>query len=495
MEKIRNSLSYRVVEVTFLASTISIILLIIASVFNFYDIRGNESNVIYSIQLALKDNALLYQSPESFPFNISQYAPLYYVVNDCLISLLQIENTEFYTIRILTRLSSIVALIIALIYLKNIFQSVLKIPNRTSLILCFLFLIVSFPWFNISRPDVFVLLFYILSIYHLLLYCANKTSQKHAVFLGVFLFLGIASKLTMGFYFIPFGIYFLVIRDYKLALISSISFLFSLGLFYLLLWLLDYNSTYIIENILDGVNNGYNLSKAMTKSYLTFANYYSVFSIGLILLTIESFIKWKDEREDQTLVFLITLNVFTIALSFLAAVKVGSAINYFNEALLVMIILTIYLLEKHYKSYRKLYLIFLMVFGISITLNHSFKYVPNFVEDKNKKHRMASELENIVNYLQDNLGSNYYYSDNREIAMSLPEKCILFPSDIHNITYQREVYDYTLLEKWVNRGELKYLIVVPHRKQIYGIDIDEKYLLTQKFANYYLYELTSYNNK
>jgi len=136
-----------------------------------------------------------------------------------------------------------------------------------------------------------------------------------------------------------------------------------------------------------------------------------------------------------------------------------------------------------------------MVFGISITLNHSFKYVPNFVEDKNKKHRMASELENIVNYLQDNLGSNYYYSDNREIAMSLPEKCILFPSDIHNITYQREVYDYTLLEKWVNRGELKYLIVVPHRKQIYGIDIDEKYLLTQKFANYYLYELTSYNNK
>ena len=249
MEKLSKYLPHRAIEGTFFIAAIGILFLIVCCIFSYFDIRGVESNVIYSIQLALHDNSLLYHSPESPPFNITQYSPLYYILNDGLISLLPVENTEFFKIRIITRLTSIITLVIALFYLRIILQRFLNIDKKNSNIVCLLFIIFSFPWFNISRPDVLVLLFFILSMYSILSYTGQNKKAKYAIFLGAFLSLGLMSKLTMAIIIIALGFYMLLTKNWRLIFISFLSFTLSSVLFFYLLWILNYDFVYLHENI------------------------------------------------------------------------------------------------------------------------------------------------------------------------------------------------------------------------------------------------------
>ena len=492
MEQISKCSLFRIVEKIFLIAIIGIILLIIVSVFSDFDIRGVESNVIYSIQLSLKDNSLLYQSPEKPQFNITQYSPLYYVVNDILIGLLPIEITEAFKIRIVARLISIITLSFAFIYLKIILHRILNIDKRTSTIICLLFVIVSFPWYNISRPDVLVLLFFVLSIYSILSYNTNNYNPKNAVLLGVFLSLGLLSKLTMAVFFVSFGLYMLITRNWRLMLISSASFIITSVVLYCLLLLLNYDLTYLYENIVSGVHNGYNINDALKNTYIYFVNYYGVFFIVVILICINTLRVWKNIKHDTTFIFLTTITITSFALAFLSALKIGSAINYFNETLLCMIILVVYILEKYYLNYRKIYLSCIMIFGIGIALNHAFLYLPIFKEEFYILKQNEKDISAIKEELDIHLKSYYLFSDSRRIAMLYPNSSILFPTDIHDLTFRLKVFNYSLLEKLIKNNELKYLIVYPDRKVLYGIDINQKYTLIKKYTNYHLYELTSF---
>jgi hypothetical protein len=343
-------------------------------------------------------------------------------------------------------------------------------------------------------------LFLVLSIDSLLAYQVHG-QRKHAVLLGVYAFLGFAAKMTMVVYLLPFGICLLVFRQWKLISIALLSFMVSLAFFYGLLMLGNYDLTYIKKNIIDSVNNGYNLAMAIEKVYAYFFARLAIFTIAVILLCVGIFDKWKEEKGDFILMFLLLSTFCTLSISFLMCLKAGSAENYFSEPILFLILTAGYILEKHHNSYRQLSIIALMIFGIALFGGHTirYKYLLNkyphpgtfFRQDKSEK---AIEVNEIKRYLTAHAGSSYFYSENREVAMSFPFQCVMFPGDTHEYTYKRRVYDYSFFQRWISDRQCQYLVLFPYTESVYGIRVSELYVLKEKFPSYHLYELASPND-
>ena len=119
-----------------------LLLLMTLSIFSNSDIRGVESNVIYTLQQILVDNSLLYQDPNNLPFSITQYSPLYYLICDGALSILGINSTNFLTIRIISRCISVLFLIGSVILFFKIITQQFKCSRKVGnffllLISCF----------------------------------------------------------------------------------------------------------------------------------------------------------------------------------------------------------------------------------------------------------------------------------------------------------------------------------------------------------------------
>ncbi|WP_367388126.1 glycosyltransferase family 39 protein [Lewinella sp. LCG006] len=495
MEKINTDFVYPWVKKAFILAVIGMFFLLALTIFFQSDLRGVESNVIYSIQLALENNGSLYNSPEKPPFNITQYAPLYYILNDGLISLLSIETDNFFLIRGITRIVSVLLMLLSLFILIDTLQNVIGINRNSSLIISMTYSILSFPWFNISRPDVLILFFFILSIRSILLFQKSKKSNT-AFLLGVFMALGVLSKQTMGGYIISFGLYMIIAKQWRLACFSAISFVSTLVLMCGLIHILGYDLTYLYQNIVKGIDNGTSFFAAW-KAYKNYFAYFGLFSLVFVLLSIISLKNWKHVKTNHNLLFLITISYTVAVFSFFSALKVGSAINYFNELLLCLLIFMMSILESYNILKKKLFLIGFMLFGISIAINHTFHYAAPLLlnlKSMNSNVKNESDIPEIITFLESNLGDSYFYSDDRTIAQSFPQRCVLFPTDIHNITYNRKVFDYSFFEEWA-RENLIFIIVSRDRKKLYDIDIKKYYSLKIKYQNYNLYQLTSYNKE
>ncbi|WP_029037671.1 glycosyltransferase family 39 protein [Salinimicrobium xinjiangense] len=495
MEKINSDYIYYLFKKTYFLAVIGVVFLIGLSIFFQSDLRGVESNVIYSIQLAVENNGLLYKSPETPPFNITQYSPLYYITSDAVITSLLIEPDDYFKIRVVTRIISVVLLLLSLFVVKDILQRIIGVKKSTSLIIVLTYLLISFPWFNISRPDVLILLFFTLSIRSILLYQKNGNKRNTAILLGVFMALGILSKLTMGIYIIAFGFYMIIARTWNLAFFSAISFVVSLILMCALIQILGYDLTYLYENIFKGIDNGTSINSAWETSYRHYFAYFGWFSLAFILLSVIYLKNWKYLKTNTSLLFFITISYSIALFSFFSALKVGSAINYFNELLLCLLLFMISFLESHHIIKKKLYLIGFMFFGIFIAIIHTFNYAPRLINNfvhLTSGNNQEGDIPEIIDFLNSNLGNSYFYSQNINIAQSFPQKSVLFPTPIHVLTFKREVYDYSLVEKWAKQN-LRFIIVHPNRTNLYSIDIKEHYSLKIKYRNYHLYELNSYN--
>jgi hypothetical protein len=449
--------------------------------------------VIYSIQLILKQNNFLYLSPESIPFNITQYSPLYYIICDNVISLLQIDIEDFFSIRIITRIISFIFLILSIHAIYKLFQNLFNFSKKHSLIIALVYLFMSFPWFNISRPDVLVLLAFITSIRCILSYLKNEKKISIAILLGLFMTIGIFSKLTMLIYIFSFGICLIMLKKYKFIIITGLSLFLFTSLFFVVFQFFGYDFTFLFENIIKGVDNGTSFFTAWDRAYKLFFLYFGLLTIIFFIVTLFCFKRWTEVKSNSILFFLITISYLVVFFSFSSALKIGSAINYFNEMLLCMIIFISYFMEIYQKLYKKIYLICLMIFGEAIAINQFFTYTPNLVFNSfflYKKNEYYSDIESIVKFLKPNLNNSYFYSECKEVSMSFPLKCILFPNDIHNITYSRKVFNYSKIDDWA-RENLKFIIVSKTTTELFGLNINKHYSLKSRYKYLDLYELSS----
>lgn len=456
------------------------------------DIIGVESNVIYTIQGILESNHLLYTSPETVPFAITQYSPLYYILCDFFLSLFHINPANQYLVRIGSRLVAISAFISTLFLIFYYSKTILKNGRKTSFLLASLFLVFTFPWSFSSRPDVFITLFIILFVLSINKYIETGKTF-YCVLLGFFSVLSILSK--QNGIVLPFtGVLFLLLqRDFSGILKLAISSAVSLCLFVLIFYLAGYDFKFVVLNIVDGVKNGVGINWAIERAYLPFfSTFWMVLLIPAFLYTgVLNRIAKPYSRLQQYI--LLGLFVF-LGHALLSSLKIGSAINYYNEFLLFFLLFWAYVLQRagsivNMAIFRKVILVVFIGSAVQIGVQNIFIYT--LAVSKNAFYSLKNTNSDVLitaDFLRKNTSGSYYYSFFREIGLALPKNVVLYDKDIHGLAFRYKVYDYQNVRAAFAEGKVKYVVGNESLPTLLGIELKDNYVLVKKIGIYHIYE-------
>ena len=457
-------------------SAIGIVLLAVLSFWWPLDVRGVETNVLHTLQMIHIDRSSLYPNPEVIPFNITQYTPLYYILINQLFAVLPPSVQLVETARFL----SLSGLLLLLYFAYRILQNVTA--NRgLQVILLLCIVIFTFPWFQLIRPDVFECAFVTGAVYFLL-YNNSALKKKNVFIVALFTTLAILSKQS-ALIFIPI---FFSLFIFRKEWVNSLFFIaFSIFQIVFLLFLFEksgYDMSNLFVNIIKGINNGNDFSRAMRMTYLVYSRYFLFFIT--VLITFFVHILKKQKLSDQT-VNLLFVNVIVFFFSLFASLKSGSAINYFNGSIILQVLLFADLFQYIKDSHIRLakYLIFLT--GISVASQDVIHYIPRIKFLLTKEESQKSSLSTISTFLQSNLSGKYFYTDIRELALKFPSDVAFFSMDIHRLTFRKKVFNYPEMIKSFKDGRIKFLIVNKDiQPDIFGLDIAEYYKVEREFGQF-----------
>jgi hypothetical protein len=289
------------------------------------DLGGFERNVIWGIQQIMDDHPL-YRNPDSAPFSLIQYMPLYYYLMAFLGKILGIHSSDAHAVYSLCRSFNF---LISILLCGGIFV-LLRKYFRISLFASFGFSAFAFlilESYTISgRPDMLKTFFFIFQV--LLLASGAIVRLRHLIpvslILSVLCFLCKQDGIT-AFGILPLA--FLAGREWKNFLVYGIaacallaSTLFALQLVF---------AGNFFSNAIGALHNGISFSWFISVFSGFFVRYAILFAPSLIL-SLEFF-------EEKNLQFRILASAFILSFfpPVLAALKYGSGPNYFQEAFLL----------------------------------------------------------------------------------------------------------------------------------------------------------------
>ncbi|MCI5057536.1 MAG: glycosyltransferase family 39 protein [Flavobacteriales bacterium] len=446
------------------------------------DIQGVESNVIYTVQRVLEDNGNLYSNPEEIPFHVSQYSPMYYVLSDVVISIFSIDPHDSYSLRLLTRMLSIIMLLssVTLIFRLNKTLGINATLNFTisSLLVCS-----TFPWYNISRPDVLILFCLAAYLTQFLKYFKSE-SNKHIIIASIFLACGFFSKFTMGIFIFGHFLLLLILKNFRGIVISAFSLLITAGGIFYILSFLGYGSDYILENVVKGIDNGLNIHNALIYTHGAFLLNFFFISAFLIFLISNGWSQLKTLNLKDPIKVLLFFLVITFSLSSLLGLKAGSSINYFHESAVFIFLICGLCIQRFYRSNEKTPI--LRVICIHFVIIALYHYSPNtigmIITSDN------DESIEINEFLENNLAKGFFFSEDRGICLDNFDKCALMSTDIHDQTFKRGIYDYSQVKKSFISGDIQYLISKNKPESIYGIDLGKSFRKHQSYGTFSVYE-------
>ncbi len=452
-----------------------------------YDISGVESNVVFTLQNILTENSLLYANPEEVPFTITQYAPLYYMVSDFVMSLAGIEPEADFHIRTVGRLLSITTCFIVALLLFRIVKRQVQIESKLALVLCLGVISFPVPWYYLTRPDVFVALFYLLFLSVTLKYI-DKPSILKAIIMGLLAFMAIAAKQSGIFLVGIGGLFFLYNRNFKGLLSAAFGFLVAAFAFSIIYASAGYEATYIIDNIVKGVDNGFGLRSFVDHTLLAFVNMYGAYIFGTVYIFIR--IIKEDRYKDKKMQFLLGFAIFLFLFSTITATKKGSTANYYHDFLIATLLIWAFYLKSVRLQISTLWMhraiLFISLTILLVVVVHVKTYT--FINFK-KWSTSRVELQNINELLADELGPHYFYSNVRQVSLKFPGKVMLPQFDIAECcAYPRDIYNYDELCTLMYNGKLKFLIFDSEApRNLFGCDVEHNFKPYRIFGRYHVY--------
>ncbi|AHM59919.1 hypothetical protein D770_08280 [Flammeovirgaceae bacterium 311] len=437
--------------------------------FNPEDIRGVESNVIFSIQQILKDNKGLYQDPANAPYSVTQYSPLYYVLIDSALSIYDFDiGREFYEIRIVARTVSLLLSLTLVYLLYTLLVKEYYTDKQFSLSLCLLFLIVTYPWFHLSRPDVLVTLFLLLAINQTVKFL--KTGElKYVVIGGCICAFAFFSKQNGIIILLGIAAFFIVSGKIKVTLFFSAGFIAGILSCSVVFFLLDYHSNFLFDNIVRGVNNGVSLENFHLKFLNNSISLYGFLIISSIVVSAATF---NALKKDVVYQFLLFLSVTVLTFSIITALKQGSAEHYLLDWFTISLIMFGYVTTKIKSSgVRKLAIALstwvVLIYSTSVMMLHVYRYHKDFVAASEMiagiilPGEKESAENGIIAFLEAEIGEDYFYSPERSLRLRFPFNA-LFPQDEvvfgEQGLFAKKVFSYASLHKHVQSGQFKYYI-------------------------------------
>ncbi len=470
-----------------LTGGIALILLIFSGLAIAYpaDLRGIDSNVVHTVQQLLVDNARLYLDPAQAPFSITQYSPLFYVLLDAVATGLGVGRAEPHTLLLLCR--SVAALLLGL-SLWQLYAGLREIglSGQFACLLLILFTGYTFPWFLMARSDVGVLL---MAVLLLRIFLRDRLSLVQAATLGAITALGLGFKLSFGIFAVLLPAYFFIKRKPRAGLAFIAGGLAGGGSVLLTLLVCGYNLSFIKQNMLDGIDNGMDLRNALAVAYFEFIIYVlPLFAIGYLLLVRGRARFLSTSVEEKLRVLLLG----TAGFALMTALKVGSAANYFNEFLLVLVFwLGTHLAASHY-SRRLLTGLVLLVLLTQRVAGHAKQYLPTLVEGVTRSTSpLWEDRARTVEYLSTRLGNDLLYTNDKMVGLAFPDQVLLFQFDIHVYSFRRGTVDYTQWNDMVKNNQVTYLVLDASAEPRFGLDVDSTYLKLVEFGHLSVYQRKS----
>ena len=465
------------------------VVVVLTTVWAETDVRGVESNVVYTLQRILAGNEHLYTDPAALPFAITQYTPLYYLLADGLLSALGIAPADYRAVRTASRLLSVFLLLLTLYVFYRLLRTQLDLDREAGLLLTLLAFAFPVPWYALTRPDVLVAFCLIASLSGMLAYVRTGRALP-LLGAGLASFLAVFAKqngILLPALFVPFLLFYRDVRGLAVYLAGVLG-----GAVAGVLWfvLAGYGGEFVLANIVDGPDNGLHFRKTLVKAYGNFAVTFAVFVVGSV--PVLGWLVGRLRRDDRPLVLLAAACVLQFAFAAATAFKAGSAMNYFNEGLLVLLLLWgCYLKRFDFAAYRfpvRFYLLyFLLACGVAVTAAHVHRYFPSNLDAIVAQRQGDPDLDAIEALLDRAPGDVYFYTEIRALNLRLPDRATMPQHEIVICcAYPRGVFDYTGLCRQFRDGRIRFIVTrdADLPPDLYGCRVDDVFSPHATFGPY-----------
>jgi hypothetical protein len=440
------------------------------------EVGGIDNNFVYAVIRSMAGFDI-YPDPEAFPYAVNPYSPLYVSLCSFIGKIFKINIEDPINIYRLCRVVSFTCDILTCVIFFQTIKKATRIKKELMLLLtAILACTLCYLGYTFSRADSLFLFFYALTLYVLI---SGNTIKNTSIFLLGLVTACIFSK--QNGVILPLLVAIWLFKTDSLK--KSLSYLAFFVLVFTVAVVLYKNVSghpYFTSHVIQSLNNRIDLSwfyvyifKRYADSLLLLPIYFGV-CISFIYLR-------KGSIIEQTLgtIFLLQ-TLFSIGTS----LKFGSTAGYFNESLLLsMIIISKYISTAGFHtqtSYSKKILPWLLPIIILFTIHvHTQGYL-FFIQNQKEKKEVYTQQVVIKNYLEPKLGDNYLFNlgnQNGDFFKTLFYKQAVVPNydAVNCCTLPDKTFDYSNLLNDLRSGKIGWLIMPENEitKEQWGVSLDK----------------------
>jgi len=461
------------INLSFATTTISILALLtflilrILLIYSYEpDIGGVENNVIYSICKVI-DGGLLYDNPEDGNFSISQYSPIYYYFPILIAKIIKLNPlNDLHTIYIISRYFSLIFNLLGGLIIFKLLHKNYKVNWQISIIAVSIYFLNLTRIHFAARPDSLFSLLTIIVIYFLSKYFTEVNHKNNFKYLLIAIIIASSTifikQTGIQFLFI-IPSFFLLTKKFK-EFFVTVSLLILITICYFAFFY-NIHGNFFISNVFGGLNNGISLVQAYDIFSHFFLKYQLIFVFGVFF----SFYFFKKSQETS-LRFLSYNLIFLFFFALITSIKKGAWINYYNEFIIVVIIISAIEINNHLpkidfnNSFSRavvfifsIYIILLQPNIIIYKLFHEhFEHLSLNSSNFERKIKIAKILNSKLDDQSLFIAFDYHINSMLPLNAAIPNKDIV-PS--------QSKFNYSKFDKEFHNGNIKY-IIFPKKQEV-----------------------------
>lgn len=471
--------------VSYLAARIMILFYVIP------DIGGIENSVVYFIQRVL-DGQTIYTDPESPPYSIAQYPPLYFYLVAFCARIGGITADQVLDVFVANRLISLLLNLLYCYFVCRICVRIFSLPVSTGLLaalLCFIFL--ENPSFG--RPDSLAQALYfaaLLPFYNWLQH-GSRAQLVLCAFLCIISFFAKQSSFTLP---LIIFLWLLIARRYNALGTFTLSCLLFLA-FILLACQFTFGLIPLFQNTVLGVNNGF--SPSWVWEFIV-RYFFAGTGMIFIVLALPAFYHARTDEKPEIRFTGFLLGALFVLTS-IYAFKWGSWRSYYTEWWTVVILLTTCFWQRwkiHLAGIAP-FLGTLLVVSILITkiiaggqMNYahiqalSEPVTPVYTEEKKISDFILSDKDSKLKVFNHVFAPKSFLNNLMFRQALLPQSEIVFYT-----LYHREIFDYSGFIEALRNGSVHYIVRRNNWQEARFLDKELiHYKLVHKIGAYEVYK-------
>lgn len=394
------------------------------------DLVGLEYYFIHIVQ-QLATGQAIYPNPEALPYANCLYTPVYFYIYRIAVSCLHINVfDDIYTLLVLGRILSIVFVTAQIVYLIKFARLFSKSRIIEIAAVAFYLLLITEMMFAV-RPDSLKVFFFMVFVYHLLLYVGRIATLKDGIICVAAAAFAVYTKQDISVHIsLCFITAILLFRNKKIIglfsaflVICCIAFFISIGFY----------GKYFFHNIVFfNIQSVTNLSTSFNLFFISISIFRTIPFLLLTVLNGRILAKTNAHAKEK---FIYIYAVLLYFLAHLSMLRAGSNFNYTFE-LIVLLILNFIVFCSIYKNKileRRItatvttaFFIFFYLVINGIIGNYSYKSE----KEKLKKEAYTQMLKSRKE-IKETIGNTYAFFPNTQYSVFYIDKHIILGHDMH----------------------------------------------------------------